>query len=774
MKVKVALIDESSNKEPTFIEIEMTGEEKLSDFLAIAGKAVGVEVISATESTYGAVISEVDEIMPGDKIHLKSAKKRTADRILVIPGARCFTVKGKTNTPLSDGDLEVLVVSSEGGENEQVHMLKIGSNFHYALSAGGLPVVVHNRRNVVLPTKEEEVFYGITLPQDAKDSLVDALNEVLEANCLLAPSGSKNAKGDGNITTDFIDGLKTHAERFMALGDKAAQESKVFQNVLKVGKGMKTKAVSLARDVNLEVRKAVTELHGDIQQARGGEEGGEKESFTKATARVLTSRAKKAAKQAGNHAKNLRNELKDQVSKVIEESRGEDGKVSPSEVAMTLGKKSYTAVKFTAAKASQLTKKGVHMVQESMEDLKLKDRLQKASEVAKKGIQGLKTSVDGLIKSAKDGSLKGSSALVEKLSSVAQQITLLSKAQELGLWTSEKVASGIVLLKKNVAELERLVKDQHVQLALKSGVATLQSALLETVSAIEAAGEKKEKRGERYGAYLEKGTELTVQGIKASTQIIKMGIQLGKTVIKSQLPASSRSAKLHPAIKRAIVMAHQYSAGAVVISDAVVQEVLGNTKEIATRIATTIKTASKTAVRSPNSSNTGRLALLAKIEGPIGEAAKQAEHVMGKAAHAWGDIVCAMRDAGVQMVQELGDVTHELAEHRFGSEVGEAVGAGVEAYTNVAKAMTNVSQVTDVKGLAKKNLTAVVAKAVAGDTKSGPGDAKSDPGAPSEAVASIAEGGQNPGGQAEDINNMLTNDAEGGGLARAPGGPDEV
>mmetsp|Transcript_7927 Transcript_7927/g.12621 ORF Transcript_7927/g.12621 Transcript_7927/m.12621 type:complete len:148 (+) Transcript_7927:140-583(+) len=94
--------------------------------------------------------------------------------------------------------------------------------------------------------------------------------------------------------------------------------------------------------------------------------------------------------------------------------------------------------------------------------------------------------------------------------------------------------------------------------------------------------------------------------------------------------------------------------------------------------------------------------MLGKIQGPVGDAAKAAEKVIGKAAVSWTQVVLAMKDAGVQLTQELGDATSEIAEYGFGAEVGEVVAGGVEAYTNVTKAMTSVSQCTDYKGIAKK------------------------------------------------------------------------
>mmetsp|Transcript_7516 Transcript_7516/g.14004 ORF Transcript_7516/g.14004 Transcript_7516/m.14004 type:complete len:170 (-) Transcript_7516:311-820(-) len=106
--------------------------------------------------------------------------------------------------------------------------------------------------------------------------------------------------------------------------------------------------------------------------------------------------------------------------------------------------------------------------------------------------------------------------------------------------------------------------------------------------------------------------------------------------------------------------------------------------------------------KSPRAQSSDRLKVLQSVGGQVGQAAKSAEKIVGKAAVSWGNVVIAMREAGIMLVQEIGDATSEIAEYKFGEEVGLAVHDTVETYTNVSKAMTNVRGIQDVKSIAKR------------------------------------------------------------------------
>mmetsp|Transcript_16195 Transcript_16195/g.32819 ORF Transcript_16195/g.32819 Transcript_16195/m.32819 type:complete len:792 (-) Transcript_16195:115-2490(-) len=739
MKISVALFDESKKSEPEYVALEISDDSTMETLLAKAGKALGVEVLQAYESTYLADITDVDEIMPGDEILFKPVKKREADIVLVIPDAMCFSIKDEKNTPLAKGDMSLLLVDDE----ECAHlMIKVGADFVYSLNAKALesknarresamlPVVIQERRHIVVPTKDDKEFYGIVLPKKTPDGLLDTLVEILEAHALVnvanaggevvAVSPSRDSKGgsvEATTVTEIdnpdaknsmiISGLKTQALEFIVQAQQLTGQvtkSDVVQSAIEAGKTMGSRAKGFAANVSEEVKKTISELHDEIETIQKDNEG---ISYSEATARVLKAHASKAATGAGATALQISREVSDKVSAVVDESRGEDGTVSPTDLAMNLAKGSASIAKETATRATELTKKGAEIVKESIVDLKLAERLGRAHAMGQEGLSSLSGVVQGMLNSAKEKGGDTSNALVEKLSALNKKINVLKNAQAAGTWATDKMSDSLVGIKKGIAEVQKMVEDKHVNAALQTGLTTLQSALTETAIAIEMAGRDKAKPGEKVGAYIEKGAELTVQGIEASTEMMAMGIRISKSIIKSQLgEGGQRNYRIPSEVKQAILKAQQYSVGAAVISDALVEELVGNAEEIADRIAGSMaKAASNVKISSSSTSTpgpmTGKLQVLGKLKGPIGEAAKQAEGVIGKAAESWAHVVLAMRDASVVLVKELGEATTEIAEHQFGEDIGDAVGAGVEAYTNVTQAITAVSKISDIKAIAK-------------------------------------------------------------------------
>lgn len=720
-------------------------DEPLSDVLGRASELLGAEVVEALESKHKARLESTDEVMDGDKLLFRAEEKRGADRLLSIAGAKCFRVTGpagsfgsqqdgastggpaqseparpppssSNKTLLCSGPLEVLLVKGRGDDDPHT-VLRISDSFHYALPEQRLPVLVLGSRNIVLPTKDPAVFFGIVLPANTHGSLLSALKEILESQSVL--NDSKSGAGDGT-KDDFLDQVSARAASLFGKAKEFGGEVSdhaVVQSLLTMGRRVGDKVKAKAKDVAGDIKKAVEELKSEIEAEKT--QAGEGGTFTSATAKVLGAKVKVAATEAKQTAIAIGKEVSKNVKQVVDSSRGEDGVVSPKELAINVGKRAQKAAMSTADRASALAKKGVSMAKETAEDLKLSKRLAAASKAGGEGLRLLGENVDKIIASAKEGggkTVSGTKRAIERLSELSKRIDVLKKASALGSWTSEQVAVGVVALKKNVAEVQTLLKDKHVAVALRGGIDMVQGALTDTVHAIDDAGKGKKNSGEKMTAMLDKGAELTVKGIKASADMAAMAIKLGKAVVKSKVHARSRAMKLDPRIKSAIVKAQQYSAGAAVISEAMVKELVGNAGEIADKIAVAVSKAAKTRKREKGALEK-KLGMLSKIEGSVGAAAKQAGDVVGHAAKAWSEIVVAMRDAGVLLVGELGDATHELAEHRFGKELGDVVGAGVGTYTNLTKAMGQVEKLSDVKGIAQKNAVSALKSAAAAYTE---------------------------------------------------------
>eukprot|EP00467_Chlorarachnion_reptans_P008063 CAMPEP_0114499700 /NCGR_PEP_ID=MMETSP0109-20121206/7563_1 /TAXON_ID=29199 /ORGANISM="Chlorarachnion reptans, Strain CCCM449" /LENGTH=786 /DNA_ID=CAMNT_0001677297 /DNA_START=24 /DNA_END=2384 /DNA_ORIENTATION=+ len=723
-----------------FTEIQIREDDGLEALLEAAGKALGTEVYEAVESVYRARIEDTEELMPGDKILFKPVKVHTADIALCVPGAKVFSIREGKNSPLATGPLELLLLTGPG--QTRPHLLfRVGADFHYSLNAdpdqkGGaerdqlsmLPVVIHDKRHLVVPGKAEGEFFGIALPPDTGDGMLEAVKEIVEEHAFLnLGSGVENAsdvrqmkedaKTDSN-TSRVLEGLKAQAVAFLLSAQAAGgevQESAIVKTVYSAGKQASSKALDFARDVSLEITKSVQSLGKDITKYKDEKDS----SFTSAVATVLSQRATTAAHGAGAAAQKITIDVKEKVTELIDESRNEEGSVSPTELAMVLGKHGVEVVKGSASKAGELTKKGLVLVKTNIDELKLAERLSHAQATGMQGIEHLSATVGGLLESAKKSGSENSTLLIEKLKELNNKIDVLKRAQAVGSWTSDKVSESYVGVKKATAEIQKMVKDKHVHMALQQGLSTLVVAVAETGSAIQEAGKDKKSTGEKMEAYIETGAGLTVQGIEASTKVMTTGIRIGKSYLKQQIGHSTKGVKIPDEVKAAVLKAQQYSVGAAVISDALVKELVGNAGQIADRIATGMAVAAST-VNVPStssSSGTGRLRMLAKIQGPVGDAAKSAEKVVAKAAESWTDVVLAMRNAGITLVQELGDASTDIAQHRFGSEVGDVVHAGVETYTNVTKAMTNVAQVSDFKGIAKRQAQTALKTATAAYTE---------------------------------------------------------
>ncbi|GAB5366175.1 hypothetical protein AAMO2058_001122200 [Amorphochlora amoebiformis] len=682
MKIFASILAGNPTQDAEFSPVEISEDWSLEEILEAAGKVLEVEVTEALESTYLSI---------------------SADVLMTIPGSRCFLVKDEKNKELTSGTCQLLLIPDN--KNPQL-ILKVGKEFMYSLNAKQpkyqkeenstegpqlLPVVIHQRRHLVVPGKLEGEFYGIVLPKDTPETVLDAVKEILETRSLLNINKMYDIKADvtHDAKTRVIAGLQGQAIEFMSRAQKFGgdiKDSKMVQKVLKVGTDVGTKAVVLAKGVHTEIKQTVESIKDDIEKTHTQEDG---QTYTSAVAKVLTNRAARVAVDAQQKAILVKEAVTTKIKTVVDEARDKDGKVSPQDLAIKIGEKSYTVAKkgvsvasemtsHGVAKATEITSQGVVLVKDSIADLKLVERLAHAQKTSQEGLKSLSTTVGSLLVSAKASGTAKSAKLVEKIKDLSDQIALIERAQKLGTWTSETMSESIVAVKKATSEVQKLVTDKH------------------------AAGRDKRNTGEKVEAMLEKGADLTVKGIEASTEVLAMGIKIGKMVIKKQI-GERNEVKIHPRVKTALLRAQQFSAGAAVVSEALAQELVGNAGQIADRLATTMAVAAN-AARSTGSPSTGtsKLKVLSKIQGPIGEAAKQTERVVGKAAEKWAQIVVTMRDAGISLVKELGDATSEIAEHRFGTEVGHAVSGSVEAYTNVSKAMTTVSNLTDIKGIAKK------------------------------------------------------------------------
>eukprot|EP00466_Bigelowiella_natans_P012856 jgi/Bigna1/82128/fgenesh1_pg.88_\ len=837
MEISVALLEEAKRDDPSFSKMTIREEDGLERLLEKASVILGTEVEEAIESTHNAVITDTEEVMPGDKIFFKPVRvthradcahehfiskhgkllylrdilehaKRDADIVLTIPNAKCFSIKDGKNTPLTSGNLELLLVPTEKN-NEVPHLfLRVGESFLYSLNAradgtshgsgaklesdlkkadskeggegdkengdkkddegavkikngeknhdgkeatkaeGGeeaeertegeekglslashamLPVVIHQRRHLVIPGKEDGSYFGIALPASTSEGLLTALKEILEGHALLnVGPESQTTKGeeDGEkgLTTQgenggMMDVFKAQAYDFLVRAQRAGgevKESELVQLVLKAGHQVGSRAVEFASDVSTEIKKSVNVLKDDIRKQK---EQSEDSTYTSAVATVITKKAASVAGtdgSAGETAMTLSKDVREKVDELVEKSRDEEG--SPRRKGGG-GPNSRTHeerhINVSIWECMRVRSRRIQclcvLLPLGMEELKLVDRLNKAQDLSKEGVRKLTTAVDGLLAAAKKKGGKSSKQLMTRqarawrsgikfragvggggifrgLGALSEQLKMVERAQALGTWTSDSMTDAVVAVKKATNEVQKLVKDRHVHAALKEGMSTLQTALTETAVAIESAGRDKKTTGEKVEAYIDASKDMTVQGIKASTEMVAMGIRIGKSVLKSKIGHSTKGVKIPPRVKAAILKAQQFSAGAAVISEALVER----------------PQAQASSQTSSSSSSSPRLKMLGKIQGPVGDAAKAAEKVIGKAAVSWTQVVLAMKDAGVQLTQELGDATSEIAEYGFGAEVGEVVAGGVEAYTNVTKAMTSVSQCTDYKGIAKK------------------------------------------------------------------------
>eukprot|EP00471_Norrisiella_sphaerica_P003280 CAMPEP_0184488996 /NCGR_PEP_ID=MMETSP0113_2-20130426/14045_1 /TAXON_ID=91329 /ORGANISM="Norrisiella sphaerica, Strain BC52" /LENGTH=844 /DNA_ID=CAMNT_0026872149 /DNA_START=211 /DNA_END=2745 /DNA_ORIENTATION=+ len=780
MKIFVSLLDDKANGVSTsntdgheFIEMDINEDDGLEVLLSKASTLLGTEVVQAMETTYRAIISDTEDIMPGDKLLFKPPKAAEADIVLSIPGAKCFDIEdGKTRLKC-EGELSLLLVHAN--QSIPTLILSVGTEFHYSLNAVSpgtksvegdsndsknsgkktfegksgsndsnegtsgstptmLPVVIHAKRHLVIPGREQGTFYGIALPADTSEGLLIALREILESHALLntgEPSETSESVRDLDRKIDtkvdnevaakdleangdhFVAKLKAQAVAFLLSAREVGggvQESNLYKSIVQAGQNVGSTAATLAKGVSSGISTRVSSLKSHIEKRKSAEKDG---TYVSAVAKAITENASVAAGEAGESAKRISRGVSDNLHKVVEQSRDEDGNLSPKDIAFALGKQGVDLVKEGASKAGEITRKSFAMVQTNIGELKLRERLSHAQTMGQKGIKTLTNAVETLLArgdkeiDAEEGEEDSgrSKALMARVRQLSEQLAIIKRAQALGTWSSEKMTHSVVAVKKATAEVRKLVRDKHIQSALKSGVQTLQSGLTETVAAIEAAGRGKESRGERLEAYIETSADITVQSIQASVEILAMGIRVGKSILKKQIGHSQRDVKISPQFRSAVTQAQQYSVGAAVISEALVTELVGNAGEITNRIAGDMAKAASSVMKTPSSqsppSESTKLEMLRRIQGPIGDAAKSAEKVIGKAAVSWAHVILAMKNAGIALVQEFGDATAEVAEHSFGSEVGDIVGRGVNTYTNVTKTMTNISSVRDVKGIAK-------------------------------------------------------------------------